>query len=63
MMDKRLHESKTFWIAILSLLVAILAMPEFTAIVPLEWLPAIQIGIAGINIALRLITTKPIKGL
>lgn len=62
MSTKKLHTSKTFWWAILSIAVAALARPEMGAIVPLDWMPALQAVIARGNVVLRLVTDKPVNG-
>lgn len=60
--DKRLHQSKTFWTGVLSLLIAILAMPEFISLIPMAWLPWTQGAMGVLTIGLRLVTDKPING-
>jgi hypothetical protein len=52
MLDKLLR-SKTVWLNVLGVLVAVLALPEFVAIVPVSALPYVGAVLAVANMALR----------
>lgn len=54
--------SKTEWLNIIALVLAVLAIPEFVAVVPTAWLPYIALLTAVGNMILRTISDKPIMG-
>jgi hypothetical protein len=57
---KKWYTSKTFWFNIITAILAILAMPEVLAIIPVEYLKYIAaIGVIG-NIILRFKTIEAI---
>lgn len=53
--------SKTLWLNIVSLFLAILALPEFISVLPVSALPYIALLNALGNMALRFITNQAIK--
>lgn len=53
--------SKTLWLNIVSLVLAILALPEFVSVLPVSALPYIALLNALGNMALRFITNQAIK--
>ncbi len=62
---KGIFQSKTFWVNALTLAVSIataLQGADFVAVNP-ELVAAIGVAVSALNIALRLITKVPVKGL
>ena len=58
---KMKRKSKTLWWNALTVIVAILALPEVLAVIPLDAMPYI-LAINGIvNVALRLVTVEPLR--
>lgn len=55
---KSMYTSKTFWVNVLSALIAVLALPEI-AMLPSHWLPYIGGVTAVLNVFLRTLTTEP----
>lgn len=55
---KSMYTSKTFWVNVLSALIAVLALPEI-AMLPSNWLPYIGGVTAVLNVFLRTLTTEP----
>jgi len=52
--------SRTVWVAVGTVLVGLLALPEVVAIIPLRFLPIITAVIGAVNFALRLATVRPV---
>jgi hypothetical protein len=57
---KSIYTSKTFWVNIVSALIAILALPEIGQLSP-QWLPYIGTVTAILNVFLRSLTTEPVS--
>lgn len=62
-MGKSLVASKTFWLNFISFIVVILAIPEFTALIPATWLPVIALVNAAGNMWLRMNGSVPITSI
>ena len=60
-MLKGLLLSKTFYFNLITGVLAVLALPEVVAIIPLEYLPVIGLFTAIGNIVLRTITNLPLN--
>lgn len=56
--SKQWYESKTLWFNILTVIAAILAVPEITSLIPAEWLKYIVAVNALGNIILRIFSTS-----
>jgi hypothetical protein len=52
--------SRTMWMAVATVLVGLLALPEVVAIIPLRYLPALTALIGAINFVLRMVTVRPV---
>lgn len=52
--------SKTAWMAVLTIITGLLALPEVVAIVPLRFLPIITMIVGVANFCLRLVTERPV---
>jgi hypothetical protein len=52
--------SRTLWVAVGTVLVGILALPDVVAIIPLRYLPMVTALIGAVNFALRLATVRPV---
>ena len=61
MKPKAIWQSKTFWFNLVTGLTIFLALPELTAVLPDGSLPYVGLGIAGLNIILRYVTTGPVS--
>lgn len=59
--SKPWYKSKTVWINILTMIVALLTVPEIGSVVPESAMPYILLITAYANIFLRFITDQPIK--
>lgn len=57
---KRKRTSKVLWFNSLMFVVAMLAMPQVGALIPLEWMPFFLAVQAIGNLALRFVTKEPI---
>jgi hypothetical protein len=55
---KPIYQSKTLWFNIASAAALILALPEFTAVIPAEYVKFAVLVQAGVNIILRIWTTQ-----
>ena len=60
METKSLLESKTLWLNVAAIIIALLAMPEVVGILPVTWLPYIAAITAVLNVIVRMYTTQPI---
>jgi hypothetical protein len=58
--QKAWYKSKTILFNILAVAVVILAMPEFTNVLPPEWMPYAALAVALGNMARRTVTTTAI---
>ena len=58
---KSLYLSKTFLFNLISGLGLFFALPEFTALIPSDYVRYVVLAQAGINILLRYITTQPVS--
>jgi hypothetical protein len=52
--------SRTAWVAVGTVLVGVLALPDVVAIIPLRFLPVVTALIGAVNFALRLGTVRPV---
>lgn len=52
-MNKPFYQSKTFWLNGITIVLAFLALPEFTSVVPETWLPFIAVVNGFGNLVLR----------
>jgi hypothetical protein len=52
--------SRTLWVAVGTVLVGILALPDVVAVIPLRYLPMVTALIGAVNFALRLATVRPV---
>jgi uncharacterized membrane-anchored protein len=52
--------SRTLWVAVGTVLVGILALPDVVAVIPLRYLPIVTAIIGAINFGLRLVTVRPV---
>jgi hypothetical protein len=57
---KSVIESKTMWVNVISLVVAVLQLSEVVTIVPPEWNGALAAVLAAANMILRFLTTQPV---
>ena len=57
---KHWYTSKTIWLMGASLLITVLSEPTVVALIPLEYLPALQGVIAILGVILRFKTDKPV---
>ena len=53
-------QSRTVWMAIATVLVGVLALPEVVAVIPLRFMPIITAVIGVANFGLRLVTVRPV---
>lgn len=62
MNQKQFWQSKTVWWNLITLVLAVLALPEFISIIPISWTPVIGM-LNGIgNLILRVyFTTQPVS--
>jgi hypothetical protein len=51
--------SRTFWAAVCTLVIGLVAEPEVVALIPLAWLPRIIIVVGLLNMVLRKLTVRP----
>ena len=52
--------SRTVWVAVGTVLVGVLALPDVVAIIPLRFLPVVTAIIGAVNFVLRLSTVRPV---
>jgi hypothetical protein len=52
--------SRTLWVAVGTVLVGVLALPDVVAIIPLRYLPVVTAIIGAVNFGLRLATVRPV---
>jgi len=57
---KKWYESKTIWLNVLALIVAVAAGFGYTGELPADWVVFVPAIIAIINLILRLVTDRPI---
>lgn len=55
-----LFSSRTVWVAVGTVVVGILALPDVVAIIPLRYLPIVTAIIGAVNFVLRLVTVRPV---
>jgi len=53
--------SRTAWVAVGTVLVGLLAVPEVVAVIPLRFVPIITALIGAVNFVLRLNTVRPVS--
>jgi len=58
---KKFYESKTLWFNLITLVIAVLALPEFLSLLPEDKMPYIAVVNAIGNAVLRLYTTQELK--
>lgn len=64
MQGKALITSWEFWVNFPAFLAGLLALPEFVAVVPAQWMPYILLVSAALTLGLRTFrTSRPITGL
>lgn len=61
MTPKPIFASKTFWLNIIGLILAMLALPEFVGLIPEAYLPTIMAVQGALNIVVRFLTDSPVK--
>jgi len=52
--------SRTAWVAVGTVVVGVLALPDVVAVIPLRYLPAVTAVIGAVNFVLRLATVRPV---
>ena len=52
-MYKNAFASRTIWLNIIAAVIAILALPEVSTLIPATWLPSISGLVAALNLVLR----------
>jgi hypothetical protein len=55
-----LFSSRTFWVNAAALFVAATSLTEVVTIIPLQWMPLFSALVAIVNVALRLVTVRPV---
>lgn len=60
-MAKPYWRSRTIWLMVGSLIIAVLAAPEFLAVIPVTWMPYVSATVAVLGITLRFLTKEGIK--
>lgn len=58
---KPIWKSKTFWANLLSAVIGGLEVSGLVDVIPAEWQPLLVLGMAALNIALRMVTTEPVR--
>lgn len=53
-------KSRTIWLNLVALVLAVLTLPQFNAVVPPDWLPMIGSVVASLNIVLRFFGGNPL---
>lgn len=60
-MSKSIFVSKTFWFNVLSFILDILVAKDVISVIPPSWLPYLAAAQAIANVALRYLTTQPVR--
>jgi hypothetical protein len=58
---KKFYESKTLWFNVITVLLAVLALPELVSLIPEDSMPYIALANGIGNMILRFLTTQPIE--
>ena len=58
---KSIFASKTFWANVIVIVASVVGSPELAGIIPAAWMPFIAPVLGVLNIALRMVTDKPVK--
>jgi hypothetical protein len=61
MNGKKFYLSRMLWLNAITLILAILALPELISLLPVSSMPYIALANAVGNMILRLLTTEPLK--
>lgn len=61
MPPKSIFGSRVFWFNVVSAALLIIALPEFAALIPELWIKYVVFAQAAGNIALRYITSDPVR--